>query len=78
MCRLRFRISSSIAALDEVEAIGNLYGLRSTLTTTFGVRAGAVTDDDLDAWMVAQPVREHLGRPVVEQVDGSVRFQVDQ
>ena len=43
-----------------------------------GVRTSTIADDDLDARVLAQPLGEHLGRAVVQQVNRSMRFEVHQ
>src|SRR5438270_6845543 len=49
-----------------------------TSPTTFGVRASTIADDDLDAGVAAEPVGEHLGSAIVEQIDRSVRLKIHQ
>jgi hypothetical protein len=61
-----------------MEAICHLNGFRCALPSTFGVGAGSIPDDDLDAGVCAQPVGEHLGRAIIEQVDRPMGFQVEQ
>jgi hypothetical protein len=48
------------------------------LPTTFGVRTGAIADDDLDAWVMTQPVGQGVSGAIVEQIDWSVCLEVDQ
>jgi hypothetical protein len=47
--------------LPQVEAVGDLDGVRCPGPGSVGVRAGAVPADDLDAGVGGQPVREGLG-----------------
>ena len=65
--RLRWHSDGSVSHLNRVGR---------TLPATFGVRTGSIAHDDLHAWMTAQPVGEDIGVAIVEQVDGSVRFEV--
>jgi hypothetical protein len=60
-----------------MEPVRNLYRIRSALSAALRVCAGAITDNDLDAWMLAQPGGEYLGSPVVQWFDWSVGFEVD-
>jgi hypothetical protein len=59
-----------------VKSVGDLNGLARTLATAFSVRAGAITDDDLDARVTAQPVGKDIGGAIIEQIDGSVCFEI--
>jgi hypothetical protein len=61
-----------------MKAVGDLDRGGRSLSTTFRVRASAISDDDLDAWVMLKPVGEHVGRAIVEHVDRSVRFEIDQ
>ena len=40
---------------DEMKPVGDLRGVRGTLRRPFGVTAGAVPTDDLDARMLLKP-----------------------
>ena len=62
----------------QVEAMGDLDGIGRALLAAFGVRAGAIADDDLDARVATEPVGEHVGRAIVEQIDRSVRLEIDE
>src|SRR5437763_17033015 len=62
----------------EMEAIRYLDRLGRALAATLGVRTGAIADDDLDAGVCAQPIGEDLGGAVIEQVNGPMRFQIQQ
>src|SRR5438105_2842045 len=59
-----------------MKAVCHLNGVGRTLPTTFGVRAGTIADDDLDASVAAQPVGQNVGRAIIEQINGSVRLEV--
>jgi hypothetical protein len=61
----------------QVKPVCHLHRVGRPLPTTFGVRAGAITDDDLDARVATEPVGEHVGGAIVEQIDQSVRLEVN-
>ena len=63
---------------QEVEAICYLGSVRRALGSSFGVGPGSIPADDFDPRMLTQPGRQGFGRPVGEQVDGLVAFQVNQ
>jgi hypothetical protein len=48
------------------------------LATALRVGTSAIAHDDLDASVVTEPVGEDLGRPVVQQVNGPMPFEVHQ
>jgi len=52
--------------------------LGCALAAALSVCTSAIADNDLDAGVCAQPIGEHLGSAVVEQVNGTVRFKVEQ
>jgi hypothetical protein len=53
-------------------------GRPSHLATTFSVFTGAIAGDDLDVWVATQPVGEHVGSAIVEEIDRSMRFQIEE
>jgi hypothetical protein len=57
-----------------VEAIGYLDSVRRTLPATLCVRAGTIAHDDLDAGVLTQPVGEHVGGAIIQQIDRAVRL----
>jgi len=57
-------------------AISNLDRLRRALARAVGISAGAVTTNDLDAGMRAQPDGEGLRRAVGQQINRAVAFEV--
>ena len=61
-----------------MKPICHLNRVGRTLPTTFGVRAGAVADDDLDAEVATEPVGKHVGGAIVEQIDRSVRLKIEE
>jgi len=61
-----------------MEAVGDLNGVRCTLTTTLCIRTGTIAHDNLDTGMTPQPIGENFGSALIDQVDRAVRFQVDQ
>jgi hypothetical protein len=62
----------------QVKPVCHLDRVGRTLPTTLGVRTGPIADDDLDAWVATEPVGEHLGGTIVEQIDRSVRLEIDE
>lgn len=62
----------------QMEAIGDLDGVRCALLATLRVRAGAVAHDDLDTGVMAQPVGEYLGGAIVEQINRTVGLKIDE
>jgi hypothetical protein len=67
---------SSIRA--QVEPVSHLDRVGRPLSTAFGVRPSSITDDDLHAWVMTQPVGEDVGGAIVEQIDRTVRLEIDQ
>src|SRR5215210_2594271 len=61
-----------------MKAIRHLDCVGRPLPTTFGISTGAIADDDLDARVAAEPVGEHVGSAIVEQIDRSVRLKIHQ
>jgi hypothetical protein len=61
-----------------VKPVCHLDRVGRPLPTTFGVRAGAIADDDLDAGVATKPVGEYVGGAIVEQIDRSVRLEIDE
>ena len=61
-----------------MKAICHLDLIGRALPTTFGVRAGSIADYDLDAWVMTQPVGKYVGGAIVEQIDRSVRLEIDE
>jgi YD repeat-containing protein len=62
----------------QVEAIGDLDGVGRALLASFRIRNGAIANDDLHARVLAQPIGEYVGGAIVEQVDRTVRLEVNQ
>src|SRR5258708_25061131 len=62
----------------EMKAVCHLDRVGRALPTTFGVRTGAIADDDLDAWVMTQPIGEDLGGAIVEQIDRPVRLEINE
>src|SRR5260370_38170160 len=61
-----------------MEAVGDLNGVRCTLTTTLGIRTGTIANDNRDTGMTPQPIGENFGSALIDQVDWAMRFQIDQ
>ncbi len=64
--------------LAQVEAVGDLHGLRRAPPDALRVRTGAIASDHLQLRMSAQPEGEGVRGPVGEQVDDGARFEIDQ
>jgi hypothetical protein len=62
----------------QMETIGDLDCVRRALLTAFRVCARTIANDDLHSWMLAEPIGEHFRGPIVQQVNWSVRFEVNQ
>ena len=63
---------------DEVETIGDLDGLGSTLCCRSGIQARSITTDDRELGMIIQPGRRRGSIAVREQVRDPVALQIDQ
>ena len=63
---------------QQMPAIRDLYGVGSALTDPIRIGTGAITRDDFDAGMSAQPGRERRRFTVRQQVDDLVLLQIDQ
>jgi hypothetical protein len=61
-----------------MEAIRNLDRIWCALPSAFGIRTCSISDDDLYTGVTAKPIGENLGGAVVEQINGPVRFQIEQ
>jgi hypothetical protein len=46
--------------LKEMKTVGRLDGIRGTSAGSFGILAGAVAGNQLDAWMRDQPLFHHV------------------
>ena len=64
--------------VQQVPAIRDLNGVGSPLTDTVRIGTGAITRDDFDPGMGAQPGRERRRLTVRQQVDNLVLLQIDQ
>ena len=64
--------------VQKVPAIRDLYGVGSALTDPVRVGTGAITRDDFDARMSAQPGRKRRRLTVRQQVDDLIFLQIDQ
>jgi hypothetical protein len=62
----------------EMKSVRHLDRLGRTLPSSFSVGTGSITNDDLDTRVATQPIGEDLGGAIVEQVNGLVRFQIEQ
>jgi len=50
----------------KVKPVRNLDCVGCTLPATLGICACSIADDDFDARVLAEPIREHVGRAIVE------------
>jgi hypothetical protein len=62
---------------QKVPAVRDLDGLGRAAANAVGVSTGAVTRDDVDAGMVAQPSPNRLRLAVGQNIDGTVALQID-
>jgi hypothetical protein len=60
----------------EMPTIGHLERTWRTTSGGTGIDAIAVTADDFDTGMVIEPMDQHIGRWVLEQVDDTMRIRV--
>jgi len=51
-----------------MEAVGDLNGVRCTLTTTLGIGTSTIANDNLDTGMAPQPIGENFGSALIDQV----------
>ena len=63
---------------EQVPAIGDLEGVRGTLTDAVGIGTGTIAGDNLDAWPLTQPGSDGGGLAVGQGIDHPVRLEVDQ
>lgn len=63
---------------QQVPAVGDLNSLWRTLAHSIRVGAGAVTCDDLDTGVLAEPTCQRFGLSVRQKVNDLVALQVDQ
>jgi len=61
-----------------MKSVCHLDRLGRTLPSSFGVGPGSIANDDLHTGVAPQPIGEDLGGAIVEQVNGLVRFQIEQ
>jgi hypothetical protein len=64
--------------LQEMKAVGDLHGSRSSLPCAFGIGGRAIARDDLDPGMRPQPLGQSIGRALREQRDRLAALQIDQ
>ena len=62
---------------QQVPPIRDLDGFGRAAANRFGVSTGAVTRDDIDAGMVAQPSPDRLRLAVRQDIDGAVALEID-
>jgi hypothetical protein len=63
---------------QEMPAIGNLQGFGRSFGNRLRIGLGSITRDDLDSWMVAQPLTHAFGGSVRQQVDDMSTLVVNQ
>lgn len=64
--------------LQEMKAVGDLRGCRSPLPRALGIGGRAITRNDLDSRMLAQPLGQSLGRALRQQRNRVAALQVNQ
>jgi hypothetical protein len=64
--------------VEEMPPIRDLERIGDPLPSRLGIRASTITRDDLDAFMMLQPIRDGGGLAVGQQVDDGVALEVDQ
>jgi hypothetical protein len=64
--------------VEEMPSIRDLESIGCPLPGRLGIRASTITRDDLDAFMMLQPIRDGGGLAVGQQVDDGVTLEVDQ
>jgi hypothetical protein len=67
---------SRVAA--QMEAIGDLYGVRYSLADAIGVGTGAVAADNLDLRLLAQPTRKGGSGAIGQEINRSACLHVDE
>ena len=63
---------------EQMEAIGHLNRLRGSTGGAVGVDPAPITADDFRSGMRFQPGSQAIGGAVRQQVNGGVRFKIDQ
>src|ERR1035437_1655257 len=61
-----------------MEAVGHLNRLRGSTGGAVGINPAPITADDFRSGMQLQPSSQAVGGTVRQQVNGSVRLQIDQ
>ena len=61
-----------------MKTIGHLDGLRGSTGGAVGVQARPIAANHFLAGMQLQPSREAIGRAIWQEVNGSMRFKIDQ
>lgn len=72
------RVHGITEVAQQMPSIRDLDRSRSTLPDPVRVGAGAITRDNFDARMAAQPGRECFSLAIAQQIDHGVALQVDQ
>jgi hypothetical protein len=63
-------------ATEQVPAIGHLHGAGRAATGSIGIKAGAITRDNLDPWVALQPVGHAVRVAVRQQIQNAIALQV--
>jgi hypothetical protein len=61
-----------------METVGNLNCVGSPLPATFGVGPGSISNDDLYAGVMVEPVCKYIGGAIVEQINRPVRLEIEE
>lgn len=75
--RAKDLLESRCQILEEMKSVGDLDGVRSPLTNTCGIGFGSITSDDLDIGMVLEPGGNGFSRPILEYVNRTATFEID-
>ncbi len=62
--------------LQQMPAVGDLYGLGSALGGPFAIAAAAVAADDLDAGMGGKSARNGATLPIRQEIDGAATLEI--
>lgn len=65
-------------SLQELKALGNLYGLRSAFGSAVAVSVPPITRNHLNAGVVFQPLRQRARFPVLQQRHRPMPFHIHQ
>jgi hypothetical protein len=64
--------------LEQMPAIGHLHSIRRTLSGPLGIRPGPIPTDDLNSWMLLEPVGKRCGGAIRQEIDHGAALDVDE